>query len=121
MVINTGQVVASVAGGALITIAIMYLLRSAAAERRADRLERQLDRQSKIDSAADLIMDGVEAFRESQTSAVADSRTREDVEAIEVRVKQHLRLISSPCAPRGLSHKPRPTRGRGSSRSRRRR
>ncbi|MFI1002031.1 hypothetical protein ACIP10_15555 [Streptomyces galbus] len=113
--------VASVAAGALIAMAIMLVLRSAAAERRTERLQREVERQRRIDSAVSLIVSGVEAFRESQTSAAADGHADEDVDAIEVRVKEHLRLISFPRAPRGLSHKPRSARGPRSSRSRRRR
>lgn len=89
---NVGQIVAALAGGALLAIAAMQGIRlyalSRTGEQRHEAERRREERERRIDTAARAVLDGVEAARRrSQPDAV-----------VEVRSKAHLRmLVRRPC------------------------
>ena len=112
MVTNAGQVVAALAGGALIAIVAVLAIRQLATDCRAEQ-------QRRIDTAVHAIVGGVEAFRRAKPPTEEEPFELPD-EAAEVHAKAHLRLIISTHPPQ-LPDKEPGTRGAPRSRPVRRR
>lgn len=108
---NTGQIVAALAGGALLAVATMLVLRLRALERRAEQ-------QRRIDTAVSAIVTGVAAFRLDWPPDAATPAERGT--AAETPPRAHLRLIATPPATKrsGRRDSPAPARGSAGPRSR---
>ena len=110
---NIGQIVAALAGGSLLTICTMLLLRLHAYEERAARKRR-------IDTAVSTILAGVETMRcgwpPDEDALPADAGA-----AGEARARAHLRLIAGqpPTKPAGRRDSQAPARSSSPSRARR--
>lgn len=113
VVTNTGQVVAALAGGALLAIATMLTIRLRTLERRAEQ-------QRRIDTAVDSIVGGIHKARSHYRPP--DERPSEEApdEDAEVHTKAHLRLITPAPSERAAGRRSRPTGRSGSASVRRR-
>ncbi|MBK3630399.1 hypothetical protein JHN59_37505 [Streptomyces sp. MBT49] len=84
-----GQIVAAVAGGALLGIAAVFMIKVRTIERRAERQER-------VDTAVRAVLSGVESFRQDSLDRALEHGSRPGQttgSAVEVRAKAHLRLM----------------------------
>ncbi|MEV6614231.1 hypothetical protein AB0N31_10485 [Streptomyces sp. NPDC051051] len=114
---NFGQLVAALAGGALLGIAAVLVVNARDVERRAER-------QRRIDTAVQAIVAGVESYRRDWPPDVDSEESGADA-SVEVYAKAHLRLLIRPAAaPSTASSRPqrssRPTPVRRRSRFQRR-
>lgn len=100
--INVGQVVAAVAGGALLTIAIMHVIEVYVIQHRREAERNEQDERAwKIETARQITLEGVETFRRRaarghQLHVTEDSEADGDDQpygAVEARSKAHLRLF----------------------------
>lgn len=107
---NIGQIVAALAGGAVLAIAVMLVLKQV-------HLERQVERQRKIDTATSIILAGVEVFRSDWPPQSSDQEAGLAA-GVEVYAKDHLRLIATRSAARSTSGRSGPPTAEGSARSR---
>lgn len=101
---NTGQIVAALAGGSLLTICTMLFLRLRAYEERAAQRRR-------IDTAVDAILTGVETVRRGWPPDEDYPEATTGAEA-EVHARAHLRLIvgQPPTKPGGRRDSQAPAR-----------
>ncbi|WP_228915987.1 MULTISPECIES: hypothetical protein [unclassified Streptomyces] len=107
---NAGQIVAALAGGSLLTICTILLVKVWVMERRADQ-------QRRIDTAVASVLAGVESIRHADNGQPPDTAA---VAAAEVLVRGHLRLIATqPHTKPGAGRPGRPAPGRESARTRR--
>lgn len=84
---NTGQIVAALAAGALLTIACMVVVK-------LYRIERRAEERRRIDTAVQAILGGVETFRQEWPGAGSGHQDTEALNtAVEVHARAHLRLI----------------------------
>ncbi|MGC4912692.1 hypothetical protein [Streptomyces albogriseolus] len=107
---NAGQIVAALAGGSLLTICTILLVKVWA-------IERRVEQQRRIDTAVAAVLAGVETIRHGNNGQPPDSAA---VAAAEARVRGHLRLITTqPRTKPGAGRPGRPAPGRDSARTRR--
>lgn len=97
---NVAQVVAGVAAGGITAIAVMlllevYRLRQQGGNWRDTARQQDVDRQSRIDSAARTVLGDIETIRQAVTgvSTSAGSSDPQSEDTIEVRSKAHLRML----------------------------
>lgn len=108
--VNVGQIVAALAGGSLLTICTILLVKVWAIERRVEQRRR-------IDTAVAAVLAGVETIRHGDNGQPPDT---DAVAVAEVRARGHLRLIATqPLAKPGAGRPGRPAPGRDSARTRR--
>ncbi|MGA5486660.1 hypothetical protein ACPCK1_02665 [Streptomyces pseudogriseolus] len=107
---NAGQIVAALAGGSLLTICTILLVKVWVMERRAEQ-------QRRIDTAVAAVLAGVETIRNNGEDGQPPDAAA--VAAAEVRARGHLRLIATQPQRPGAGRPGRPAPGRDSARTRR--
>jgi hypothetical protein len=112
VVTNVGQIVAALAGGAIVAIAAMLAVRLWV-------IERQNEERRRIDTAVQAIVSGVEAFRRSGPPEEGPPAQPPDA-AAEVHTKAHLRLVHGARPVRVSGRRQRPAEGSRSASVRRR-
>lgn len=108
--VNTGQIVAALAGGALLAICTMLVIKMRAIERRAEQRRR-------IDTAVAAVLAGVETLRRDWPP---DAPEVDASATVVVHARAHLRLVATQPAtkPGGRRDSQAPARGTAGSRSR---
>ncbi|MFZ4143351.1 hypothetical protein ACOZDZ_21865 [Streptomyces griseoincarnatus] len=108
---NAGQIVAALAGGSLLTICTILLVKVWA-------IERRVEQQRRIDTAVASVLAGVETIRNIGEGGQPPDAAA--MAAAEVRARGHLRLIATqPLTKPGTGRPGRPAPGRESARTRR--